>query len=164
MGIIIKYPSRKNAYHNKYAVENVVSYILRKNARAPESDNIWGSNGTYLKSEKGIIKDFYKLKKLYHKEDGVQIKHIIVSFGKRPDLPTGKLRKIIKRIVSFFSTSYQFVYAVHEDTDNYHLHIGINSVDFFGHKINIRNKDQQEFKKYVNDIWKQYSKIDCKRP
>ena len=99
MGFVVKYNPdykpghkyyKKKYYHNPDAVEKVIYYILRKEARANGIDNIRGSIGTYGKDPQGIIKDFYKLKKLYHQEKGVQIKHIIISFGKRPDLPRRK--------------------------------------------------------------------------
>ena len=99
MGLIIKYGPeyeaghkyhKKKYYHNPDSVEKLIRYILRKNARADGIDNIRGSIGTYSKDPQGIINDFYKLKKLYHQEKGVQIKHIIISFGKRPDLPRRK--------------------------------------------------------------------------
>lgn len=165
MGFIIKYNPdykldheyyKKKYYHNPDAVEKVIYYILRKEARANGIDNIRGSIGTYGKDPQGIIKDFYKLKKLYHQEKGVQIKHIIISFGKRPDLATKKIKKMLTKILGYFSHKYQLVYAVHEDTDNYHLHIALNSVDYWGNKINIRAEDKRQFQIQLDKIWRQY--------
>ena len=166
MGFVVKYnpdykPDHKHnkgkCYHNPDAVDKVIRYVLRKDARIGGIDNIWGAIGTYSKSPSGIISDFYKLKKLYHQKGGLQIKHIIVSFGKRPELNTKKIRKMITRILGFFSHSFQLVYAVHEDTEHYDLHIAINSVDFQGNKISIRTKDKRQFETQLDRIWQQYT-------
>lgn len=56
-------------YRKKSDVRNVIHYVLRESKRA--NDNIWNSIGTCNKTEGGIIKDFYRLKRLYDKTDGL---------------------------------------------------------------------------------------------
>lgn len=144
------------AYKNPDAVENVIRYIFREDAR--KKDNIWGSVGTYNKSIEGVIEDFQKMKRLHHKEDGVQIKHMILSFGERPDLPKKKIKKLLLQTIIFWGKDYQMVYAVHEDKglDKYHVHIALNSVSNDGKKVSIRNKDLKNFRKNFNRIWNKY--------
>lgn len=166
MGFVVKYNPdynpghkfyKKKYYHNPDAVDKVIRYILRRDARIDGIDNIWGAIGTYGKSPSGIIADFYKLKKLYHQKGGLQIKHIIISFERRPELNTKKIRKMVTRILGFFSHRFQLAYAVHEDTKHYHLHLAINSVDFQGNKISIRAKDKRQFETQLDKIWQQYT-------
>ena len=66
-------------YKKKSDVKNVINYILRQSKRS--DDDIWNSIGTYNESKEGIIKDFYRLKRLYDKTDGLQIKHLILSWA-----------------------------------------------------------------------------------
>ena len=88
-----------HAYRNKDALENVINYVLRETARL--EDDLWGSIGTFGKSPSSMIEDFRKVKRLYDKEDGLQLKHLILSWGKRPDLPRKKMRKLIKERLLF---------------------------------------------------------------
>ncbi|MCD8363087.1 MAG: relaxase/mobilization nuclease domain-containing protein [Lachnospiraceae bacterium] len=153
MELIIKFCT-KGQYKNKKATSKVIKYILRKNARRQKGYDIHGSIGTYHKTLNGIIDDFQKTKKLYHKEDGLQIKHLIISFDKRPGLNTTKLHKLILRTLEYFSRDYQVVYAVHEDTDHLHLHVGINSISYDGKKISITRHDLKEFTDRTKRLWK----------
>lgn len=143
-------------YKKKCDVKNVIHYVLQESKRT--DDNIWNSIGTYNKSEEGIIKDFNKLKRLYDKTDGLQLKHLILSWGARPDLPRKKLRKLIKQTMDFWGRDYQLVYAVHEDSspDKWHLHLVINSVSNNGYKIQINSKTLAKFERKFNNIWNPY--------
>ena len=169
MEIIIKFPDNKNPWNRKYcndyknpdAVDKVVKYILRKEGRLKADGKIgkyyiFGSIGVYSKDIFGIIDDFKKLKQIHDKTDGVQIKHIIISFKKQPDLKSSKLKKLIIQTLKYFGNKYQLVYAVHEDTDNLHIHIGINSVSFTGEKFNFRVEEQHEFTKRTKKIFADY--------
>lgn len=81
---VFKMCGKKKDYRNKDAVEKTIKYVFREDAR--KKDNLYGSIGTFNKSKSGIIQDFYKVKRLYDKEDGLQVKHFILSWGKRPDM------------------------------------------------------------------------------
>ena len=143
-------------YRKKADVRNVIHYVLCESKRA--NDNIWNSIGTYDKTEEGIIKDFYRLKRLYDKTDGVQLKHLILSWGSRPDIPRKKLRKLLKQTMNFWGRDYQLVYAIHEDSspDKWHMHFVINSVSNNGYKIQINRKTIAKFEKKFNVIWNPY--------
>ena len=148
-----------HAYRNKDALEKVIGYVLRKTARL--EDDLWGSIGTFGKSFSSMIEDFRKVKRLYDKEDGLQLKHLILSWGERPDLPRKKIRKLIKRTLAFWGEEYQLIYAVHEDKlpNGYHMHIVLNSVSNKGNKIQITSKRLSKFKKHFNKIWNPYEYI-----
>lgn len=155
---ILKICSSKNpnSYMKKRDIRTVISYVLQDNKRT--NDDIWNCFGIFDKSKKGIIEDFYKLKQLYDKTDGLQLKHLILSWGTRPDIPRKKLRKLIKQTMSFWGRDYQLVYAVHEDSqpDKWHAHIVINSVSNTGHKIQITRSTLTKFKRKFNNIWNPY--------
>ena len=88
-----------NNYRQKGDVQRVIYYVLQDNKRT--NDKIWNSIGTYHKSKDGIIEDFLRIKRLYDKADGLQLKHLILSWGTRPDIPRKKLRKLISRLWAF---------------------------------------------------------------
>ena len=148
-------------YKKKSDVKNVINYILRQSKRS--DDNIWNSIRIYNESKEGIIKDFYRLKRLYDKTDGVQIKHLILSWGTRPDIPRKKLRKLIKQTMNFWGKDYQLVYAIHEDnsSDKWHMHFAINSVSNNGYKIQITRKTLTRFERKFNIIWNPYGCVNA---
>lgn len=155
---ILKICSSKNpnSYMKKRDIRTVISYVLQDNKRT--DDDIWNCFGIFDKSKNGIIEDFYKLKQLYDKTDGLQLKHLILSWGTRPDIPRKKLRKLIKQTISFWGKDYQLIYAIHEDNqlDKWHAHIVINSVSNTGHKIQITRSTLTKFKRKFNNIWNPY--------
>jgi len=147
---------KQSSYMKKDDIKKVISYVLQDDKRA--GDDIWNSFGIFDKSKNGIIKDFYKLKRLYDKTDGLQLKHLVLSWGPRPDIPRKKLRKLIKQTMSFWGKDYQLVYAIHEDNlpDKWHAHIVINSVSNTGRKIQITRNTLAKFKRKFNNIWNPY--------
>lgn len=168
MGFIIKFVEHevpvkgfyKCDYCNPDAVEKVIRYIFRKNGRKknkvlPSEFDIFGSIGTYHKNIPGIIDDFIKTKEVFGKTDGVQIKHLLISFSKPPKLTPTKLKKFIIKALKYYWRDYQLVYAVHEDTDNLHIHVGINSVSNDGMKFSVRAEDMKAFRKRTEKIFKE---------
>lgn len=168
MGLIIKFVEHeipvkgfyKCNYCNPDAVEKVVRYILRKDGRKknkvlPGEFDIFGSIGTCHKDIKGIIDDFSKTKEIFGKTGGVQIKHLIISFNKQPKITPKKLGKFVIKTLKYYSQKYQVVYAVHEDTENLHIHVGINSVSIYGDKFSVRAEDMRAFRKRTEKIFKE---------
>lgn len=145
-----------SSYMKKGDIKTVINYVLQDNKR--KGDDIWNSLGIFDKSKNGIIKDFYKLKRLYDKTDGLQLKHLVLSWGTRPDIPRKKMRKLVKQTMSFWGKDYQLVYAIHEDNkpDKWHAHIVINSVSNTGRKIQITHSTLTKFKRKFNNIWNPY--------
>ena len=148
-------------HENEEAVENVINYIYRGAKKDfPSQKRIYGAIGCGSSNPERVIEAFHKVKKVYHKTEGSQLKHIIVSFGCKPDQPVEKIRSAVKEIVKFFSKSYmtegnfQVAYGIHcKNENNYHLHICVNSVSNKGLKINLKNKKWREFKEHVSRIW-----------
>lgn len=155
---------KKDDYRKPDDVKNVIAYILRKDKR--KRDDIWGSFGVYSESASGMAADFDKLKCLYGKSDGLQLKHLVLSWGGRPDMSRKKLRKKIKRTMGFWGKSYQLVYAVHEDRlpESWHIHIVLNSVSNTGKKIQITSKNLKKFMRSFNKIWNPYGYELCAAP
>lgn len=76
---IFKIVGEADNYKNADAVEKVIKYVLKREKRREQ--DLWGSMGTINKSEEGIMADFHKIKRLYEKEDGLQVKHLMLSWG-----------------------------------------------------------------------------------
>lgn len=162
--LIIKFaknPDDKNShYYDRNAVNDVIKYIYRGAKKLPPNHQIFGAVGVGAAGVDGAIEDFYKVKSVYKKENYLQLKHIIISMQKKPNLPTRKIRKKVIKTAMFFSPEYQVYYGVHYDEErqcNFHIHLAINSVNCLnGKQINLKSKMFQRFKKKANRIWSDY--------
>lgn len=143
-------------YYNKNAVKNAINYIFRKDAKG--TFNIYGTIGTFNTDSANIandtIDDFMRQKNIHHKSDGLQLVHYILSFPenfKAP--PKKKFQKLIIRTAKIWGKDFQVAYALHEDTDNLHVHFIINSTSYAGYKISINEKRFRKYHKLANKIW-----------
>lgn len=150
----------KGKHDNSDAVEKVINYIYRGAKQLPLEERIYGGIGCGSNNRKDIINAFKKVKKVYRKTEGSQLKHIVVSFGKKPEVPTEVIRKKIKKIVGFFVNgkmpegNFLVAYGVHYNKeDNYHLHICVNSISNRGKCLNLKGKVLNEFRNHVNRTW-----------
>ena len=77
-----------------------------------------------------MVEQFKRVKKIYHKEEGKQVFHIIVSFEKSLCFTVDEAMKMGYAIAEYWGYERQVVFAVHDDTQNIHIHMAINTVAF----------------------------------
>lgn len=145
---------RKNDYSNNDATRNVVKYILKSDRRT--TYDIYGSLGTSSNNIEEIIEDFQKVRQVYEKDYGCQLKHLIICFKRFPQLPEKKITKLVLKTLRYWSRKYQVVYALHTNTKQVHIHFALNTVSNSGKRLNIRSKDLYKFRQYCNEIWEPY--------
>ena len=115
----------KNDYFDTISLKNVISYIVR-------SEIIGG----YALNPYNAYMQMLLVKNAFHKTDGVQLKHFIISFSadEMYRLDFDDLLNIGFQVGVLFA-EYQMVYGVHYDTSHFHLHFLMNTVSFLdGHK------------------------------
>lgn len=99
------------------------------------------------------IEDMITCKRAYHKTDGKQGEHLVISFPSDFDKTPEELLDIIREIVSTVYPEYQSVFAVHLDSNHLHSHILINSVSYKdGKKFSQGPPDLNRAKLKMNDI------------
>ena len=150
------YNNTKKNYYNDDAVENAIKYIYRKNAKG--KFNLYGTIGTFYTDPNNIVNDtiddFMRQKNIHHKSDGLQLVHYILSFPANFQVPPKKkFQKLIIRTAKIWGKDFQVAYALHEDTDNLHVHFIINSTSYAGYKISINEKRFHKYQKLANKIW-----------
>lgn len=137
---------KNKQYLNCIDLKNVVYYILRVN-----DDNelkafylpklLWGGSGINSLSPITAIHTFQRVKRIYKKEDGNQLHHMIITIFKKynnPDLIRMQINdnKIWGRLIGddisklIFNIGYQNIFALHEDTNVLHIHFVINSINW----------------------------------
>lgn len=104
------------------------------------------------------FKEMINTKKLWHKEEGRQYKHLIISFKPgEVDMETAN-----KFVLDFCSRNeklknHEVLIATHGDRNHIHSHLVINSVDFAtGEKYSHSKKELEEYKKIVDELAREY--------
>lgn len=144
---IIKFINGKN--RGAAALKNKIDYILD-----PEKTNrsISGGNGVELSN---AYQDMATVQTLMGKESGRRFIHYVISFeaGIELDIAVG----ICMEIAEYFSEEYQFVWAIHTNTDNLHMHVVLNAVNMrTAKKFSQSKADLLAFRKHANKILASY--------
>lgn len=111
-------------YENADAVDRVIYYICRL-----DKPELIRGMGVYPFTAEDMVSEFYKVKDFYRKEGGKQIFHIIFSFDKYL-FTAEECVGIGYKIAEYWGDERQVVFAVHDDTENLHIHMGINTVAY----------------------------------
>lgn len=137
----------KGEYLNYDSVENAINYIC--NPFKTPSGYIGGLS-VIPTSPGDIITQFKAVKEIFHKEDGKQIRHFVVSFSPYQQLMEEKLFEMAMMIAGYYAESYQIVFAIHEDRIYQHIHFVMNTVSFRdGKKHDFDRTDYYGFMNHV---------------
>ena len=119
-----------NEYPDRDSLARVLNYVLR-------SDIVGG----YALDPAHTFQQMWLVKSAFHKLDGVQLKHFIITFT-NAELCRMDFDDILELgfWVGQFFYEYQIAYALHTDTMHIHLHLVMNTVSFMtGHKYSDGN-------------------------
>lgn len=125
----------KEYYKNPESVAVVLRYITTP---VKTEDNYIGGLGIIpYSSADEMIMQFQTVKKLWHKTEGVQIVHFIVSFSYEEHVSDYQAYLLAYNISTYYANGFQVVYAVHQDNEYTHIHFVVNTVNIIdGHKLN----------------------------
>lgn len=139
-------------YKNESAISNLVKYILRVAKGGNEIciryagvRNIRIGDG----SPKDIIRGIKAWQEYVGKTSGRRMYHYVLSFAGQPDAKV--VDNIARMVMNYFFVGVQVVYAVHEDTNNIHIHFALGAVMVNGKKINYRKAYYYELKKEIEE-------------
>lgn len=78
---------------------------------------------------------------------------MILSFDTQETISAYDANQIAYRLALWYSNKYQILWAVHEDTDNIHIHFVMNTTSYLdGRKYRGEKYDYYEFRAYVAKI------------
>ena len=122
-----------------------------------DKDKTYGwSDGLYVNT-KNAFERMRIVKQFYNKEDGRSYIHFTISFKGRRD--KNVLYDFAEAVVSNFN-DFQCLFAIHQNTANYHIHFVLNSVSFTdGHKFSQSQADMENFKIYISNM-ERYFNLD----
>lgn len=145
----------EDPYKNCSCISNLVNYILHK--RNPNGGTVTFYGG-YIVDVHRAAEQMMRLKSYFHKTDGREMQHFIVSFD--DDIQPYDAWIIGMRIAAYYANSYQIVFAVHEDTENIHIHFVFNTVSVIdGKKYCEFWSDQWRLKSYIKQVYDEYMKM-----
>ncbi|RFZ75727.1 hypothetical protein DS742_27350 [Lacrimispora amygdalina] len=147
-------PQKKN-YRNPDAVKNLIHYILKKKKTPNTVIGALGVNGS---SEKMMIEQMLFIQDYYRNCKGKRIIHFWISFADDENLKLdfADYRHIGYQIADFFENQHQVVFALHEDTDNAHIHFAVNPVNYCtGKKYHWQKADSRRLTSLMNQVVEQ---------
>ncbi len=119
----------KDKYKNEDALDREVSYILN-NTKTP--NHCIGGSGVDMKCAAESMK---QVRRKFNKVGKTQLRHSIITFDKNEATNPHMVKRIADKISFEIGKTYQNVYAVHENTENLHIHLVMNTVSHIdGHR------------------------------
>lgn len=112
-------------YTNDDAVEKVIKYICRL-----DKPKQVGGMGVFPLYVGDMIDQFLIVKQMYHKEEGKQIFHLVISFDKSLCFTVDEAMEMGYEIAAYWGYNRQVMFAVHDDTQNIHIHMAVNTVAY----------------------------------
>ncbi len=141
----------KGKYRNKDAKENLVAYIL--NPQKVKS----GYCDSFGVDCNNPAKSMHEVSEKFGKDNGVQMRHIIISFSRYELRDSTTANEIAYQIAEKIATRFQCVYGVHEDTKCLHIHFGFNSVSYLnGERYQGTKQEHYALKNYAANILRDY--------
>lgn len=147
----IKTANEKGKYRDLESKDDVIGYVLNP-YKTPHH-----YCGYVMVNPNNIAGSMMAVSSNFHKENGVQIRHFILSFDPK-ELSGFRIADEIGYLtMRFFGKEYQTIYAVHEKPDNPHIHIVINSVSYVdGHRYYGTRKEFYDMMNYLRSILFKY--------
>ena len=133
--------------HKKYFDENsyhsVINYIFS------HATSIGGSTH----SAETAADEMLYTANYFNKNKGKRLRHSMLSFSKEERVTPGIANNYALGIKEYYADEFQIVYAVHNNTDDVHIHFVMNQISFIdGHRYAGKKQDYYGFKKYMHSI------------
>ena len=149
-----------HTYPRNKDIEQLIAYISGHGKHHKQKvyyRNAYGVSTSYQKAPHQMI----QVQKYYKKDSKRRMCHMIISFPKDYRFNRICAIELAESIAQQFSNEYQIFFAIHNDTDNLHIHYAINSVSFqTGKKLHTSKSELKEIKQnilsLVNAIHKHY--------
>ncbi|MBQ4560008.1 MAG: relaxase/mobilization nuclease domain-containing protein [Tyzzerella sp.] len=139
----------KSGYKSPEEMNSLIQYIISEERHV--INGLTGGRMIMTGSSESVYQQMMECKQYFHKVCGRYMRHIIVSFSnyELQYLGVNEIYKIAMQICGFFRWN-QTVFAIHQETEQIHIHIGINTVSFLdGSKLRF---SLWELKTYVNRV------------
>lgn len=137
--VMLKIPKRNSANsNNTKGVMNHISYISRNGKLELEDKDGHKLNGTKAREE--ITAKWRKLGLIDDVSGKKQTMNIVLSMSKgvKPEAVLKAGRDLAKEL---FNENHEYVFALHNDTDNPHVHLTVTMMGYDGQRLNPKKQD-----------------------
>ena len=152
----------ENEYPDENVLLKVLNYVLRSDLC-----------GGYAINPHQAYRQMEMVKNVYHKRDGKQLLHFIVSFttAEAYRLTIDEILAVGFHIAGLFR-DFQIIYAIHLDSRHIHIHMVMNSISFVdGHRYRdglagfwrVRGELEQHFPKSDVGLYRSFPYSECNR-
>lgn len=142
-----KLSGKSNYYKNKECIKNLIEYVLQTKLGGAR---YIGALNVQYGTPKKIAKSIELIQKLCKKDNGRRMYHYILSGkGSYTNDDARQLYRVAEWIVQKYFGNTQIIYAVHENTENLHVHFVFSAVLINGYKWNCRRKEFSELKRAI---------------
>lgn len=123
-------------YYNDNALNLMFHYLEDQDNLINDTSNLSNFMGgcnflLYDNIDTDTVADqFQYVKNHFHKPDGKQLIHLIVSFPSNELNSMNKAKPFADFICNQFCNKYQILYAIHHKPNNLHIHFIFNTVSF----------------------------------
>ena len=147
----MKVISPKDKYKDVNTYHDVINYIMRDDKCCS------GCLITRNVKRNTIAEDMAEYDRKFHKREScTKIRHTMISFEDRDNMTLERAADIADEICDYYK-EYPVVAAVHEDTDNLHIHMVMATTNIHtGKKYTGRKKDYYDFQKKLRHIARRY--------
>lgn len=151
---LFKVLNGKGKYHDLKAREDVLRYIL--NPLKTQSGLRGGVGVT-----PDIVGSMNDVAVRYDKVNGVQLRHFVLSFPPTELDSPEVVYEIACRIAQFIAQEFQVIFAVHENTENLHIHFMFNSISHRdGHRYQGKKKEYYDLVNFIKSNLKYFYGIN----
>ena len=133
-------------YFDETSYRDVTNYIFN-----PCSAVYIGGAG--ITSTETAAKEMKETAIKFGKDKGKHLRHSVLSFDNREGVSPEQADEYAKKIIDYYAPQYQITYAVHNSTDNVHIHFVMNQISYVdGHRYRGKKKDYYDFKRHMGHI------------
>lgn len=143
----------KSGFKSPEEMNALIEYIISEDRHV--INGLTGGRMIMTGTPESVYHQMMECKQYFHKVCGRYMRHIVVSFSnyELQYLRVDKIYKIAMQICEFFTWN-QTVFAIHQETGQIHIHLGVNTVSYLdGSKLRFSLWD---LKQYVNQVISNY--------
>lgn len=148
---IFKKVAKAGKYQDDHAIHDLIAYITRPDKTPSQMIGGYGVDPDH------IADSMVQISNHFNKNSRIRLHHFIVSIGHWECSAPGILYCIGATICNQIGPEYQIAFALHEDTENPHLHFVFNAVSHIdGHRYRGGKKEYRELYHCVSRVLKEF--------
>ena len=136
--------------HGKFFDDNAYSSATDYIFNPEKAAYVGGCN---LTSTQTAAQDMQQTALAFGKNKGKRVRHSVVSFDTRENVTPAQANEYAQGIIGHYAPDYQVAYAVHDNTDDLHIHLVMNQISFVdGHRYQGKKQDYYAFIKHIKNV------------